>query len=1288
MNLKTFAQKSRQILMDGVAKKMLYWGFDPDGKVLETPQKISGGYSFRGEVKDDPNVPKLWEALHQAIQQKGINNVVEEAAYTWFNRIMAFRIMAKNGYEQSLLENVEGLDHTPVLLQRARQGNYSFLKKQEQERLKRIIGDYNKDQEAFALLLVGYCQSNTTLNNLFGKIDDYTELLLPDNMLQDSGFLHLLNTTDAISEEDYKEVELIGWLYQFYISELKDNVFALFDKGKKAEAEDIPAATQIFTPNWIVKYMVENTVGQHWLDKNPESPLRDKMKYLVESSDSLISNPTSLISSLEELTLLDPAVGSGHILVEGFDLLYEMYMEEYYTPEEAVESIFKKNLFGLDIDERAVQLANFAVLLKAAKKYRDVFSKGWLPNIYAMPEKRAFSRDELAIFLGEEGKDFVDELVTTLELMQQAKNLGSTMKLSLTKEARAYILQRFEELSEEEFLNIDLQSIFQDLESFISVLKVLTRQYMAVVANPPYMKNSNMNLELKNYVDQNYPSAKYDLGNVFILVLSNLSVEESYFSFINQEAWMYKKSYKSLRKKILDFQIVSLLHLGPGTFKELPGEVVQNVSTSIKKSKSKALGTFIDLTKYDYEEKRNNFFQERKFKTFPQKFLENDNYEFTYKLNLDLKNSYRLQSRIGVQPRSENIYLWWSVDYKNINYVPYNKGGSYRKWYGNNNWFLRYGKNGSFLIKKNIGLTNKPFYFQEHISWTRVSSKLNLRYYSKQFIWDNTSPAIFEDIYGALGLLNSNVGDFIRRLKFRGTKIESGHINSIDCLGIKNSKIITLVKSNVELSKKDWDSRETSWDFEQSPLLNQSANLEEAYALWEKDVTKDFFQLHANEEELDRIFIDIYGLQEELTPDVALKDITILQEELSGRDLEALEEDFRNNGAEAINLPIDKKEVISQLISYAVGVFMGRYRLDKPGLHIAHPNPTAEEIEEYRVISGEGLGGREQELIFSHIRNEYPEFSRSIGLAALNEPGDKNLSDFPTVSEGRTIRSEQSDSKSSSFSSEQHSRGTTADDEGVYSISENRQGLSVGDRNTTGNRTQSQLSEEIGITEYASGNNGNTKDVEWLDEQAKKLIANHSSLPTTHSSLTTIEIDEDGILPVMGRNSNFPDDVLQQIHHFLDAVWGHETRTENLNFIQDCLNKDLEEFLVKDFYDYHCKKYKKKPIYWLFSSSRGAFQVLVYMHRMNPFTVEKIRSNYLLEHIKNLRSREAVLAKSGGSLSSQESKRLEQIRRDIAECEAYDMELKEVADAQIPIDLDDGVDVNYPKFGTVVAKIR
>ena len=333
-------------------------------------------------------------------------------------------------------------------------------------RLKKIIGDYSKDQEAFALLLVGYCHAIKTLERVFGKIDDYTELLLPDNMLQDAGFLHLLNTTDAISDDDYQQVELIGWLYQFYISEKKDEVFASFKKNKKAEAKDIPAATQIFTPNWIVKYMVENTAGKIWLDKHPDSSTKKPNEIFgMKTIEVDVQKREALINNVEELTLIDPAAGSGHILVEGFELLYQMYMEEYYTPEEAVESILKNNLYGLDIDDRAAQLATFAILLKAAKVYPDVWHKDWLPNVYAMPEAQDFSMQEVKDFLGAEGMDYAEELEAALRLMKQAKNLGSVMKLNVSEDARTYIEQRFAELEHTDYRDFNLEAIYQNSET-------------------------------------------------------------------------------------------------------------------------------------------------------------------------------------------------------------------------------------------------------------------------------------------------------------------------------------------------------------------------------------------------------------------------------------------------------------------------------------------------------------------------------------------------------------------------------------------------------------------------------------------------------------------------------------------------------------------------------------------------------------------------------------------------------------------------------------------------------
>ncbi|MCD8455043.1 BREX-1 system adenine-specific DNA-methyltransferase PglX [Tenacibaculum finnmarkense genomovar ulcerans] len=1172
MNTKTFAQEARKILIQGVAKKLLYWGFNEKGETLEQPEKASGGYSFRNQVFDDPSVPDLWKSLQTSIENKGIDVIVEEAAYTWFNRIMALRILVKNGYEEPQLENATGLEHTPVILQKARQGKIDFLTADKKKSLQKILTDYSKDQEAFAILIKGYCHNHKTLQRVFGKIDDYTELLLPDNMLQADGFLHLLNTTDAISDEEYQKVELIGWLYQFYISEKKDEVFASFKKGKKAEAKDIPAATQIFTPNWIVKYMVENTAGKIWLDKNPNSNLKNDMKYLVANENQATATP--IISSIEELTLIDPAAGSGHILVEGFDLIYKMYLEEYYTPEEAVASILKNNLYGLDIDDRAAQLATFAILLKSAKVYPAIWSKNWLPNVYEMPESEEFSTQEIKDFLGDKGINYLEELETALCLMKQAKNLGSVMKLTLSEEARTFIEQRFITLKTAEFRDFTLEFIYQKIKNYIPVLLILTKKYTSVVANPPYMGQKNMNVDLREYTNANYSLSKNDLYAIFIEIGIDLLISKGKLGLINPPSWMFTSSFSGLRKQVLEkTSIDSLLNLGRGVFGVDFGSscyVITNFKNLGKEGIYRNL--FREKVTVDTPEQKEKWFLDENFNRYvnnQQNFIKIKNSPLAFWLPEKIFKFFeeypKIDSYVDVKQglaTGENARFrrCWHEPSKNsigfegyennTKWFPYNSGGQYRKWYGNHDYVVNWNDDGKEIknFKNEKGKVrsraqNTTYYFKESGSWSKMTaSGLTLRYYPKGFIFDVSGCSFFgkqNDLFYLIGLLNSQLKiPFIDAIN-QSFNYEVGQISNVP-IAINNNhdESISFVKQIIAQSKQDWDSRETSWDFEQSPLLNKTTTLESAYATWEEEVSKSFFQLHKNEEELNRIFIDIYGLQDELTPEVALKDITILQEELAKKDLEKLEESFNNNGKEAVRLPINQSEVISQFISYAIGLFMGRYRLDKKGLNIAHPNPSEEELESYSYNNGEVI------------------------------------------------------------------------------------------------------------------------------------------------------IDEDAIIPLMGTACNFPDDGLQQIYSLLDTLWGAETRTENINFIQECLNKDLESFLVTDFYKYHCKKYKKKPIYWLFSSKKGAFKVLVYMHRMNAFTVEKIRDNYLLEHIKNVASEITFLENNEANLNTQDRKKLEQLRKNLQECYDYEAELKTVADNQITFDLDDGVTVNYKKFETIIAKIK
>jgi len=484
------------------------------------------------------------------------------------------------------------------------------------------------------------------------------------------------------------------------------------------------------------------------------------------------------------------------------------------------------------------------------------------------------------------------------------------------------------------------------------------------------------------------------------------------------------------------------------------------------------------------------------------------------------------------------------IDFKRNYWLPYNKGGESRRWYGNQDYVVNFSKKGRDFTRGKHQFSE--FFLQPCFSWTYLSiSSLATRYFPQGFLWDVHGSSLFPNnknhLKYFLSLIASAVGWRLLNILNPTISFQVENIAAVPVLLGKDEQIekVNQITSNaIDITRKDWNKNETSWDFEKSPLLNASNSLNQAYQTWQEQVTQDFFQLHTNEEELNRIFIDIYGLQDELTPEVSLKEITILQEELSKKDLEKLDIVFRKKGAAAIDLPINKAEVISQFISYAIGLFMGRYRLNKPGLNIAHPNPTAEELLGYTYNNGK------------------------------------------------------------------------------------------------------------------------------------------------------VTIDEDAIIPLMGLNCNFPDDALQQISQLLDTIWGANKRTENINFIQEFLNKDLEKFIVNDFYNYHCSRYNKKPIYWLFASPKGTFQVLVYMHRMNAFTVEKIRANYLLEHLKNLRSEESLLIANESNLNTQEAKRLDQLRKDITECETYDMELKNVADQQIVFDLDDGVTENYKLFETVVAKIK
>jgi len=1165
--LKKFAKQARIRLINDVTRRYLFWGLDKDGDVKHSVEPTSGGFIFRSNVYNDGTIPKKWNNLLNAVKHHTPKDIIEEASYTWFNRLIAIKILEKNGYDAPAIGYAENrID--PVLLQNAKRGNTPRIDEQTKRQLQEYITE-SKDDEALSLLLIHYCRNHKLLNRLFGQIDDYTELLLPNNLLAKDGIISLINRDEFITDDDYKQVELIGWLYQFYISDKKDDVFAGFKKKKKARAEDIPAATQIFTPKWIVKYLVENTVGRIWLDKHPESPIREMMKYLVEPESPEPSEP--IIDNVTELKVLDPAVGSGHFLVVAFDLLMQVCKEEGYTNRYAVESIITHNLYGLDICKRAVGLANFAVLLKGASYYPDILNKDVVHHIAAMPEQYDFSLQQITDFLGENGRRYTGELQTALEAMQMAQNIGSALVIDLTDGARDFIAKRLNEFTEKQKLGeLDLIEIglLNTLKTFLQPILMLTDTYTAVVANPPYMGSKNTNAELSDYLKTNYPKSKLDLFAVFMEVCTNRSPKSGFMGMINQHSWMFLSSYEKLREEVLDnFTITNMLHLGPRLFEELSGEIVQSTAFALKKeSNAEFKGDYYRLVDYkssrgkeEQFEQRNHHFNhlsQNNFSKIPGSPIAYWVSESVIKV-FENKLFYDYSVSDGQNKTGKNkkyLRLHWEVNHNKIIYgkdykwIFYAKGGYFRKWYGNTEHIIDWSaESRTFYRRDHIArLIPEYMWFRKGISWSLISSGENVgfRILKENSTFDVTGSSIFFNEINIkyfdyfLGFLNTKIVSNLFKISNPTVSLQVKDIRSLPIIFPESQevkqKVNNIASQNINISKYDWDSHETSWDFEQLPLLNNSSSLHESYTQWEKKATADLYQLHKNEEELNRIFIDIYGLQDELTPSVPLKDITILQEELDRTELQIKNEELRIKKSE---LPIKRDVVIKQLLSYSVGCFMGRYRLDKPGLNIAHPNPTEEELSAY------------------------------------------------------------------------------------------------------------------------SYNNRH------------------------------FEIDDDGIIPTMGGESPFSDDIVFRVKEFIQMVWGEDTLTENLNFINECLGEDLEKYLTKKFWNDHKKRYKKRPIYWQFASPMSAFKVIVYMHRMNRFTVQKIRQNYLFKQVNWLEREISQLAENEALLASKESKRLDKLRKNLIECREYDLLLKDVSDKQIEFDLDDGVTENYKLFDGVVSMI-
>ena len=1131
--LKRFATEARNILLSGVVQRLAALGFQPDGTATEKPELLGGGAVFMGEVQPEDFYHK-WMSLYHRMQSHSFREVAEEAAYTWFNRLVAIRIMVKNELIPAVLEYESDEVRIPVIVTEARQGRMPQMDEASRQKLDALLLDDALTDEQFALLIVAYCHSNPIISKCFGKIADYTELLLPGNILKNDGFIDRLNADDYISDDDYRSPELIGWLYQFYISERKDEVFA---KKGKFEADEIPAATQIFTPNWIVKYMVQNTVGRIYLDNNPYSDIKEGMKYLVEPDAPPPTDAVYRFDDIHDLRVADLACGSGHILNECFDLLYQIYIEEGYNRRRAVEDIFRYNLTGVDIDTRAKQLAMFALLLKACQKDRSFADGHVLPRVLDMPKTGLPLPADTRL---------ANEIEAINKTLANVDTLGSIMKFHLSPAAREWVV-----------------SLGEENEAAQLVL-ALTDKYAALVMNPPYMGSGNMNAALSNYVKKNYEAGKADLFSVFMQVAEERLAENGKYGMINMQSWMFLSSFEKLRTHLLEtLQIDSMLHLGPRTFDELSGEVVQNTAFVVTKHTPYTTGAYFRLVdgKSCGDKERMFLARENGYPHVSQQNFEKIpgcpiGYWVSERMIENFQNSMKLKDiadvKIGMGTGKNEIFVrqWWAINLNKIGFgtksidelklsnkkfFPYNKGGEFRRWYGNLVEVLWFNKEGRELMNSMSGHRENggyDYYCKEGLTWSFISSSnFGVRYVPYGALFDVAGSMLFANrkLKYILGFLVSKPCFTILKLLNPTINFQAGNIKNLP-LRIEEDAVSEIVNKNISISKSDWDAHETSWDFQENELVRLSKEqgegahrLSDLMDAYREHWTEQFFQLHANEEELNRQFIEIYGLHDELTPDVPLEEITILQQgEIS-----------IENG----QIVWHNDVIVKQLISYAVGCMMGRYSLDCKGL----------------ILANQGDGQKEYEALVPSSR---------------------------------------------------------------------------------------------------------------------------------------FAIDDDGIIPLMSVNNELTDHISLRFKTWLSIAFGEENFMDNLIFVERTLDKRLEDYFLKDFWKDHKKMYQNRPIYWLFSSKKGAFQCIVYMHRMNAYTAEKVRTQYLLPHIEWLMTRQAEMQANAANLSARERKELDNIGKQIDECREYHDRLHVVADRQIAFDLDDGVLVNYAKFGDVLAKLK
>ena len=1230
--IKKFAIDARNKLIASVTDKAGMLGITPDncseaitkGADFEV-YKTAAGTEVTLNKKQCEQRRKLVDQIHA----RGFEAVVEEVAYTWFNRICAIRFMEVNDYmypvRVRVLSSEKEGKNEPDVVTMAPEIDWDFTDKEREEIIDAKMN--NRLDDLFRMLFIKQCNLlHEVLPGLFEETEDYTEMLLNISFTNEDDVIRML--VDGIDEKDFNitsvdedgkvagQVEIIGWLYQYYNTEPKNKAFA---KKTKITKEEVPAVTQLFTPDWIVRYMVENSLGRMWVEGHPDEELKSKWKYYLDEAEQeeFVQHELDKIKAEyatlkpEDIKLIDPCMGSGHILVYAFDVFMQIYENAGWSQRDAAQSIIQNNIYGLDIDDRAAQLSYFAVLMKARQYDRRILTRGIEPNVYAVQESNGINRGQLKYFgtgLTDTEKNVaVSQMEGLLNTLNDAKEYGSLLNV---EDYDWELLEKFVENTDTEsqisFDTYGLDETAEQLKRLIRIGKVMAQKYEIVATNPPYAGTSNLSAKMNNFVKKNYPDSKADLFAVFIERCGEILKKNGYQAMITQHSWMFLTSYEKLRMKLQQKTIINMAHLGARAFEEIAGEVVQTASFVLSKRKiNNYIASCSRLVEASSQSKKEELYLQKKEIYYSRQ----ENYEkiqgapIAYWVSENIINAFDadkllkdvVTASVGIQTGDNEkfIHLWWEIKKENINYgamsiedsyqdkkwFPYNKGGEYRKWYGNDATVIDWKNDGEDIIR-NSQITGHHYQqyaeelkFKPLVTWSRISTgapAFRIKKYG--YLSDMAGFSMFSsiiDLKFIVAFCNSVVAkkflEFLApTLNYMIGPVTSMPIKSFD----KNKEgILNEVNSAIKISKEDWDSFETSWDFKRHPLISvisqnrtlfddiTEVDLAECYTCWENECNERFNQLKANEEELNRIFIDIYGLQDELTPEVEDKDVTVRKADLQ-RD-------------------------IKSLVSYAVGCMFGRYSLDEEGLVLAGQPFEAHFFEASAPVCGTGFAG----------------------------------ASGASVPTGEFYYKTDDDVKKCTYNPDKDNIIPICDEE--------------------------YFSDDI-VSRFC----------EWV-----KIVYGEKSLET----------NLDFIAKALGNKGNTSREVIR--NYFLN------------DFFKDHCNT------------YSVTGSGKRPIYWLFDSGKqNGFKALIYMHRYDADTVGRVRTDYLHRAQKYVETamQSAQYTIDNATSSSEKSKATKaatKYTKQLAEMRIYDEAIAHVANQRIEIDLDDGVKVNYAKFqGVEVAQ--